>query len=99
LILARGLFSADFLFFNSKNPDSDRNLPTLGMWIWLALDIETREIVGADVGKRDEAAAQKLWKSLPPVYRQCAVSYTDFWQSYQADRTAKKISTTLLLLL
>jgi insertion element IS1 protein InsB len=59
-------------------------------WIWLALDIETREIVGADVGKRDEAAAQKLWKSLPPVYRQCAVSYTDFWQSYQSVFPSKR---------
>ena len=51
-------------------------------WIWLALDIETHEIVGAYVGKRDEQSAQRLWKSLPPVYRQCAVSYTDFWRAY-----------------
>ncbi len=28
-------------------------------------------------------AAQKLWDSLPPVYRQCAVSYTDYWEAYQ----------------
>ncbi len=52
-------------------------------WIWLALDRETREIVGAYVGKRDAQAAQKLWDSLPPVYRQCAVSYTDYWETYQ----------------
>ncbi len=24
-----------------------------------------------------------LWNSLPPVYRQCAVCYTDFWAAYQ----------------
>ncbi len=52
-------------------------------WIWLTLDRETREIVGAYVGKRDAQAAQKLWDSLPPVYRQCAVSYTDYWEAYQ----------------
>ncbi|WP_439517072.1 IS1 family transposase, partial [Limnospira sp.] len=42
-------------------------------WIWLALDVKTREIVGVDIGARDEAAARQLWESLPPVYRQCAV--------------------------
>ncbi len=38
-------------------------------WVWLALDANTREIVGVYVGARDEAAARKLWDSLPPVYR------------------------------
>jgi len=52
-------------------------------WIWLAIDVETREIVGVHIGQRDVQAAQKLWKSLPPVYRQCAVSYSDFWEAYQ----------------
>jgi IS1 family transposase len=28
------------------------------------------------------ATAQQLWNSLPGVYRQCAVSYTDFWEAY-----------------
>ena len=51
-------------------------------WIWLALDRDTREIVGVHVGSRDEKGAQALWDSLPPVYRQCAVSYTDFWAAY-----------------
>lgn len=53
------------------------------VWIWLALDVSTREIVGVYVGKRDKNAAKKLWRSLPPVYRQCAVAYTDFWNAYQ----------------
>ena len=51
-------------------------------WVWLALDVETREIVGVHVGDRDESAARQLWNSLPPVYRQCAVAYTDFWNAY-----------------
>ncbi|MEG5176345.1 hypothetical protein QUB25_30080 [Microcoleus sp. B3-D7] len=28
-------------------------------------------------------AARALWASLPPVYRQCAVIYTDYWQAYE----------------
>lgn len=52
-------------------------------WIWLAIDVETREIVGIHVGQRDKQGAQGLWNSLPPEYRQCAVSYTDFWSSYR----------------
>ncbi len=51
-------------------------------WVWLALDANTREIVGVYIGAPDEAAARKLWESLPPVYRQCAIAYTDFWAAY-----------------
>lgn len=25
---------------------------------------------------------EELWKSLPSIYRQCAVCYTDFWAAY-----------------
>jgi len=52
-------------------------------WIWLAMDRKTREIVGVYVGNRSKQAAKELWNSLPPVYRQCAVCYTDFWASYE----------------
>ena len=47
-------------------------------WIWLAIDVLTKEIVGVFIGKRDEAGAKALWDSLPAVYRQYAVNYTDF---------------------
>ena len=53
-------------------------------WVWLALDADTREIVGVYIGARDEDAARKLWQSLPGVYRQCAIAYTDFWAAYAA---------------
>ena len=51
-------------------------------WIWLAQDVENRQIVGQFVGKRDCTGASGLWSSLPPVYRQCAVCHTDAWKSY-----------------
>ena len=58
-------------------------------WVWLALDAGTREIVGVYIGAWDEAAAQ-LWASLPPVYRQCAIAYTDFWVAYGAVLPSKR---------
>ena len=52
-------------------------------WIWLAIDRDSREIVGVFIGERNEFSAQALWNSLPGVYRQCALSYTDFWHAYR----------------
>jgi insertion element IS1 protein InsB len=51
---------------------------------------ETREIVGMAIGARTKMTAQKLWASLPPVYRQCAVCYTDFWDAYAAILPSKR---------
>jgi len=59
-------------------------------WIWLAIDIETKEIVGVYVGSRDKKGAKGLWDSLPPVYRQCAVCYTDFWEAYESIFPSKR---------
>jgi IS1 family transposase len=50
-------------------------------WIWIALDQNTREIVGLYIGDRSKKSAEKLWQSLSPVYRQCAICYTNFWES------------------
>jgi insertion element IS1 protein InsB len=51
-------------------------------WVWFAINRETREIVGMAIGSRTKATARTLWESLPAVYRQCAVCYTDFWEAY-----------------
>ena len=61
-------------FVDSKNNE---------IYIWLAIDRVTREIVGCFIGNRSRKSARKLWNSLPPVYQQCAVAYTDFWVSYE----------------
>ena len=43
---------------------------------------DASEIVGLDVGsRRSRKAAKRLWLSLPAVYRQCAVAYTDLGQA------------------
>ena len=61
-------------FVNSKNNE---------YWVWLAIDKSTREIVGCFVGDRSRKSAEKLWQSLPTVYRESAVAYTDFWEAYK----------------
>ncbi len=52
-------------------------------WIWLAIDADTREIVGVFIGERSRQSAKGLWQSLPAIYRQCAICYTEFWESYE----------------
>ncbi len=52
-------------------------------WIWLAIDRASGQIIGLHIGGREKKDAEKLWKSLPGVYRQCAVCHTDFWKAYQ----------------
>ena len=59
-------------------------------WIWLALDADTREIVGVYIGTRSRNSAKKLWMSIPAVYRQCAVCYTDFWEAYNEVLPSKR---------
>ena len=52
-------------------------------WIWLALDRDTREIVGVHIGARDAGGARALWGSLPFEYRRHAACHTDFWEAYR----------------
>ncbi len=46
--------------------------------------------MGVYIGAPDEAAARGLWDSLPGVYRQCAIAYTDFWAAYAAVLPSKR---------
>lgn len=59
-------------------------------WIWLAINRETREIIGVHIGDRSRQGAIALWASLPPVYRQCALCYTDFWEAYETVLPSKR---------
>ena len=51
-------------------------------WVWLAIDADTREIIGCYIGDRSRKSAIALWQSIPAVYRQCAKVYTDYWEAY-----------------
>ena len=61
-------------FVNSKKNE---------VYIWLAIDRNSRKVVGCFVGDRTRKSARKLWDSLPEVYQQCTFAYTDFWQAYK----------------
>lgn len=52
-------------------------------WIWLAVDADTRQIVGVHLGDRSRDSAQCLWDSLPQIYRDHAPCYTDYWETYE----------------
>ena len=49
-------------------------------WVWLAMDTDTREIIGCYIGDRSRESAIALWQSIPAVHRQCAKVYTDYWE-------------------
>ena len=60
------------------------------IWIWIALERQTRRIVGFAVGDRSAATCRKLWASLPADYRKRAICYTDFLSSYTAVLPSKR---------
>ena len=52
-------------------------------WIWLAIDVSSRQIIAFHVGDRSRVSALALWKSIPQRYRKHATFYTDGWQAYE----------------
>jgi len=60
-------------------------------WVWLAMDVETREIIGCQIGNRSRESAIALWQSIPAVYRQCAKVYTDFSRFFLVSRFSRKL--------
>jgi insertion element IS1 protein InsB len=52
-------------------------------WVWLAMDVATREIISCYIGDRSRDSAAALWQAMPSVYRQCALIYTDDWEAYK----------------
>lgn len=48
------------------------------------LDVATRALVGSHIGDRAQDSALGLWQSMPAVYRQCAMIYTDYGEAYKA---------------
>lgn len=51
-------------------------------WLWLALEVQSRQVIAFYVGDRSRKSARKLWKKIPADYRQ-ATFYTDGHASYQ----------------
>ena len=53
------------------------------VWIWLALDAATRQVVAIHAGGRSEKDAQAFWAEVPEPYRSGCDVYTDEWDAYR----------------
>ena len=53
------------------------------VWLWLAVERESRRIVAWVLGDRSRATARRLWQQLPAHWRGPRCWYfTDLWESY-----------------
>lgn len=53
------------------------------VWIWLALDATTRQVVAVHAGGRSEKDAKAFWAEIPEPYRSGCDIYTDEWEAYR----------------
>jgi len=53
------------------------------VWIWLALDATTRQVVAVHAGGRSEHDAKAFWAEVPEPYRSGCDVYTDEWEAYR----------------
>ena len=54
------------------------------VWVWAALDADTRAVVAMVAGDRSELTATQLFEALPQEYREGAIFLTDSWPAYRA---------------
>jgi insertion element IS1 protein InsB len=52
-------------------------------WIWIAMDVKTRQVIAFHVGDRSRKSAKRLWAKIPVAYRQHATFYTDQYVVYE----------------
>jgi insertion element IS1 protein InsB len=52
-------------------------------WIWIAVDVNTRQVIAFHVGDRSRDSATELWAKIPLVYREQATFHTDRYAAYQ----------------
>ena len=53
------------------------------VWIWLAMDATTRQVVAIHAGGRSEQDAKAFWAEVPEPYRSGCDVYTDEWDAYR----------------
>lgn len=53
------------------------------VWVWTALERQSRRLVGLAVGDRSAATCRALWQSLPADYRKRAICSTDEYAVYR----------------
>ena len=53
-------------------------------WIWIALERNSRKVVGLFIGNRSKNGAKGLWNSIPFAFKENSFFYTDFWDAYNS---------------
>ena len=79
---------ADGLIIYALESEIDEMLSFVGkkankQWVWMAMDVSSRQIIAFHVGDRSRVSAQALWKLIPENLRRHATFYTDGWQAYE----------------
>jgi IS1 family transposase len=52
------------------------------VWIWLALEVNSRKIIGYAVGDRSVNTFKRLWDRISDKIKRKAIFYTDRWDAY-----------------
>jgi IS1 family transposase len=52
-------------------------------WVWIAIDVETRQVLAFHVGDRSRRSARALWSKVPEPWRASATFATDDWEAYK----------------
>ena len=52
-------------------------------WVWLALDITTRQVIALHVGGRGSADAKKFWEAIPEEFKVNCSFFTDQHDAYR----------------
>lgn len=53
-------------------------------WVWIAIDVNTKQVIAFYVGDRSGTSARELWRRIPPIYHACATFYTDGLAAYKS---------------
>ena len=52
-------------------------------WMWIAMDVTTRQIIAFHVGDRSGEGGKALWANMPLMYREQATFHTDQYNVYK----------------
>jgi len=52
------------------------------IWIWLALEVNSRKVIGYAIGDRSVHIFKKLWGKISDKIKHKAIFYTDRWDAY-----------------
>jgi len=61
------------------------------VWVWIAMNGESREIVASACGDRSENTCRILWDRVPSAYKE-AIVFSDYWRAYKPSFRPRNIA-------